>query len=180
MSAFDELQQRYVKWAQEAMNYQVKSWQFTQRFAKGFQEYVGAPEGFFDADRKTIRYVEPRKIIINESGEKETAEELHVGSLTLEDDGFYEFAVRLVLDQGINTFPKTAFSYHVRFRPIEDMCELKVAGGSFSFGANDSTTWVPAYEQMVNSLNANLDRKPWDVVREKQTIGFLTEAALRS
>jgi hypothetical protein len=179
MSMFEELQQSYGKSAEEAMNYRVKLWQFAKRFAKGFKKYIGAPKSFTDGDGQTQRYVEPREVIINTSGDEETAGELSVGSLIPEDDGLCKFAVRLVLDQGINTFPKTAISYRVHFRLVEDVCELKIAGGSFSFGVNDSTKWVPAYEQMVLSLKANLNRKPWDVVPEKKTIGFLDEAVLR-
>ncbi len=174
MSAFEEIQQLYEKWSKDGHDYLVLSAQFALRFANGFREHIGAPQHYLELDRQTTKeYVELRKIIRNSAGEEEAVEPRHgTDVLTRQDDGFFLFGVRFVVDSAINAFPKQWLIYLVRFRVVEDLCEMKVAGESFSFGARDNSARAPVYDHMVAVLKKELERKPWDGV-QKQTIGFL-------
>jgi hypothetical protein len=141
MSPFEEIQQVCKKWSEDGHNYLIQSAQFAQRFANGFREYIGAPEHYLDLDRQTTKeYVEPRKIIRNSAGEEEAVLPKHgTDVLTRQDDGFFLFGVRFVVDSATNAFPKQSLVYVVRFRLVEAICEMKVAGESFSFEARDNS-----------------------------------------
>jgi hypothetical protein len=94
-----------------------------------FREHVGAPEHYLDIDRQTKKaYVEPRKIPRESSSEEKSVPEYGLDLVTREDDGFFVFGVRFVLDRATNAFPKSPFVYVVRFRLLEDNCEMEVAG----------------------------------------------------
>jgi hypothetical protein len=174
MSTFEEIQQLCKKWSEDEHNYLIQSTQFALRFANGFREYIGAPEHYLDFDMQTTKeYVELRKIIRNSAGEEEAVMPKHgTDALTRQDDGFFLFGVRFVVDSATNAFPKQSLVYVVRFRVVEAMCEMKVAGESFSFGVRDNSARAPVYDHMVAALKKELERNPWDGV-QKQTIGFL-------
>jgi hypothetical protein len=85
--------------------------------------------------------------------------------------GFFLFGVRFVLDRATNAFPKSPFVYVVRFRLLEDNCEMEVAGETFRFNPIDSTARAPVYDHMIGVLRNALERKPWDVEKQN-TMGF--------
>jgi hypothetical protein len=177
MSAFEEIQQLCKKWSEDEHNYLIQSAEFARRFANGFREHIGAPEHYLDLNRQaTKEYVELRKIIRNSAGEEEVVLPKHgTDVLTRQDDGGFLFGVRFVVDSATNAFPKQFLTYVVRFRIVEAVCEMKVAGESFSFEVRDNSARAPVYDHMVAVLKKELERKPWNGA-QTQTIGFLSFA----
>jgi hypothetical protein len=172
MSTFQDLRRLYSAWDQDEGNYLCESAQFARRFANEFHEHIGAPEYYIDSDRQTRKtYVELRQVILNSTGEQEYVLPER-GILTRDNDGYFSFAVCLVLDHERNAFPKTRFGYKVRFLLIGSECNLDVSGKSFTFDIGDMDQYVHVYNHMIDVLKSSLSRKPWEAV-ERKLVGFI-------
>jgi hypothetical protein len=96
MSKFDELRAAWKDWRERNINYHRTAIQFAHRFARGFQEYIGAPAKYKDIGEKPEwSYVEVRKLTDeNEIVRVEDLREL----VTFEDDGFCRFGLGPVVN----------------------------------------------------------------------------------
>ena len=170
MSEFDKLTTAYKNWHEQHLDYEKTSTQFAYRFARGFREYVGAPEYFTSLGGETkTQYVEALKL---DDQKKLIPPDNLLDLLARDDDGYFEFGVRVFLEMAPKTFPKLPFGFHVRFRLMKEECEIEIAGRKFSFKLDDDSARRPVYEVMVDVLKRELSREPWEVT-EKQQIGFL-------
>ena len=173
MALYDDLRQAYANWSDEDSEYHTQSAKYAHRFADGFREYLGAPLEYLANDRRTKEpYVELCKIVKDAAGEDRLESANIYEALTREDDGYFSFGIRLVLERAPNTFPKSRFGFHSRFMPKENKCELRIAGKTFDLDMSDDGARISAYEKMKENLLRWLVSKPWDV-DQKDPIGFI-------
>jgi hypothetical protein len=183
MSHFDDLQRSYSKWRTAQREYHHSSVRFVDGFARRYQAYLGAPETFVDADSGTrIKYVTTLVAEKDNDGEfvlkKATSP---FDRLYYDEDSFWVTGVGLTLDINTNAYPKTQFTYLLRF--ILRAQELEVQVGperkSFSVKLTDtnelSPDWEsvkPVFQYMVDVLKAALAIKLWEP-KEKSSIGYI-------
>jgi hypothetical protein len=173
MAFYDDLRQAYASWSDQESRYDANSSKYAYRFADGFREYLGAPLEYVTPDRQTKKpYVELCKVIKNAAGEDELEPTNLYRALTREEDGFFTFGVRIVLERAHNAFPKSNFGFHARFLPKENECELRIAGKTFNLNMSDDQAQIAVYEKMRETLLRWLNSKPWDV-NQKDPIGFI-------
>jgi hypothetical protein len=176
MTIYDDLRQQYDKWSKESRDYWFNSGQYASRFARGFREYLAAPE-YFKGEATRHRYVDACKVIEDEStGELNLKPADFHDILTRGEDGYLTFGVSVVLEKAPDTFPKASFWFSIDMLPRDGKCTMKITGEPFELDMSDDQTRTPAYEHMVKVLREWLASKPWDVDR-KNPIGFVQHSA---
>jgi hypothetical protein len=173
MAMYDELRHVYANWSQTKIDYWQDAARYARSFTEGFGEYLGAPREYVESDRTTKRpYVQLCKIVKVDGEDDDLQPTNWLDALTREEDGFFEFGIRLVLERAVNSYPKTAFGFSVGFFPKENHCELRVAEKTFRLEMTNDSTRVPVYDHMNEWLNRWLQAKPWEIDRKRQ-IGFI-------
>ncbi len=105
MSRFDELNKLFDPWRKDWVN------QYPSVIAKRFQEFLGCPEVFSDADPthpQTVKYVSPTTAKRDDRTEQFTlaAYDNPFTAIRFRKDGFFYFGLRVFLEHGPSTYPK--------------------------------------------------------------------------
>lgn len=167
MSYFDDLRTEFTQFAEARHNYWIEAATYANRFTNGFGVFLGAPKSFHPCGGHETNYVELCKI---KNGEA-IPETNIIEAITLTEDGFLSFAVRVYLERASNAYPKQPFAYHISFLPKDRSCILKVAGRSFEIDLADDAR-LPVYQTMLDGIRQWLSLKPWEFENQKAKIGF--------
>jgi hypothetical protein len=175
MSTFDDLRAEYTKWHQNHADYEMRSMLFAKRFALQLGGYLQAPESYNDSKNNVHWYLQPMEATEDASGQwrfKE-AEGLH-DALSRCQDGLWATGLRLTLDRGPQTFPKSNFLFLIRLIIRDQECEMHVGFDDkvFSFDVSNPENLHPVFDHMVKTLRILFSMQPWDVPK-KGPIGFV-------
>ncbi len=176
MAIFDDLRAQYSVWDERHKQYRFASMQFVFKLASEFTSYIGAPITYLDfRDKSTKRYIEPLQAVRDDEGNIHYKEAMTpIDAITHDKDGYWISGIKLVLDHGDKTYPKSSFHIPIRFMLRENQCELKIGtdnDGRFEFDLSDPNNFKPAFDYMVLLLNGVLELKPWSTIG-KSPIGF--------
>jgi hypothetical protein len=182
MSRFDELNKLFDPWRKNWVEQYREHQMLPGVVAKRFQEFLGCPEDYFsDSDPthpQTVKYVSPAsskwddktKQFILTAYNNPFSNDLH-----FHDDGFYYFGMRVFLEHGPTTTPKTDFWF--LFRAMFDGSQFTVreqrSGEQFELGARPNFKTDALCEHLFDLLKADLAKSP--LIRdtqERNKIGF--------
>jgi hypothetical protein len=180
MTKFDELRTQYKEWQDASFRYHMDCRRFTVALAKGFSNYLTAPETYRTVEsREEKPYISPMETKIDE----DTGDIRWVAppssnlspDLYRDEDGYFWSGVAVVLDAQDNSEPKTRFMYQFRFildsAQRAEILPLHDEGKQFSVELNDLQSALPLYNDIEQTLRAILKRKPWEMP-EKRSMGF--------
>jgi len=175
MSIFDDLRAQFTQWHGAHAAYDRDSAVFALRFLNNFKAYIQAPDSYKDMGGNTHWYVQPMSVRCDNDG-KYTFKEADCPSDAIErctEDGFWETGIKLTIDRADNTFPKSYFTYLVRFRLRDTKCEIEVGFDKegFSFDTSDIKTQCLVFDYMIDVLKRVLAMRPSEVP-QKEPIGF--------
>ncbi len=111
MSRFDELNKLFDPWRKDWVNQYREHQLLPSVIAKRFQEFLGCPEVFSDADPthpQTVKYVSPTTAKRDDRTEQFTlaAYDNPFTAIRFRKDGFFYFGLRVFLEHGPSTYPK--------------------------------------------------------------------------
>lgn len=176
MTLFSDLQAAYAAWDQAHHDYLLNSVGFIHQFAAAFRKHIGAPEHYTAIDQAKSRkpYVQVLAVTEDEEGNyKFTPSRSPFELLSQQPDGFWQTGIGLVLDRNTNTFPKTEFTYRIKFVLRGADCEMIFPDDHrFTFPVNNLDDQKPIFEYMLGLVEHTLGMQPWET-REKRPMGFL-------
>jgi hypothetical protein len=185
MSLFNDLRGNYSTWRQTQNDYMQNSMGFARTLANQFRHYIGAPDPFKDPESgKPIPYV----TVLAAKKDEQTEEFVITKPESLidvlyfdEDDCFWVTAIGLVLDINANTYPKTQFTYLIRFIRRDSQCEVHIGPERKQFFVKlkepeglvpDTETMNPVFDYMAHFLMETLAIRLWDAP-PKGHLGFV-------
>jgi hypothetical protein len=175
MSIFEEIQAAYRASQETYREYARASLAATQDLAHRFREYLGAPETYSDPEDETRRpYVRLLAFQIQDGVPVAAQPESHAELLAREDDGFWRFAISLMIDRDSDSFPKQQLAFFLRLKLHGGIRHVQLLDDGFQdFRIEESgeTDERALFEHMVEMLKRLLRAKPWEGV-EKLPIGF--------
>jgi hypothetical protein len=176
MSIFDEFRTGFTQWHDAHASYERDSAVFAIRFVNDFKTYIGAPESYHDMIGDTRFYVQQQAVTQADSGNYEfrNVTTLMEAIERCQEDGFWETGITLTLEKATNTFPKSYFTFLVRFILRDMQCDMQIGFDKreFSFDRSDVKNAHPVFAYMVDLVRRTLTIRPWDIP-SKQPIGFI-------
>jgi hypothetical protein len=177
MTIFDELQAAYRDSQDRFRDYARESLEVAHTLAQEFRAYLGAPDTFTDPEDDTRRpYVRLLAFQIQDGVPAAVQPESHLDLLAREEDGFWRFALALILDRDSLSFPKQSLAFFLRLKVHDGIWHVQLLDdGVQDFQIPEAATASPEkaalFGRMVAMVQRLLDAKPWEGV-EKLPIGF--------
>lgn len=176
MSTFDELRSLYIAWDDSHQQHHRDATQLALTFASGFSGYLGAPETYIDFNtRINKRYIQPMTATRDEDGIVHFDEpKTFLDVITRDENGYWTFGIKIVLDRMANAYPKSEFQYFIKFALRDRLCELHIGhegGRKFELNLDSPDSMRQAYDFMLEMLRKVLTTQPWST-GEKAPIGF--------
>jgi hypothetical protein len=176
MAEFDELRKLYTVWQQRHRQHEQDTAQLVLSLARGLTAYLEAPATYADmATSGEKRYIEPVKAVRDKEGCITFRDfKFFTDAVTQECDGYWISGICVTLDEGSNYFPKSRFTFLVRFALRGTKCEIYVGrekDNRFDFDTADAQSVIPIYEYMKNVLRDLLSLPPWGD-NQNSPIGF--------
>jgi hypothetical protein len=180
MSRFDELNKLFDPWRKDWINQYREHQLLPSVVAKRFQEFLGCPEVFSDADPthpQTVKYVSPTTAKWDDRTEKFTlaAFDNPFTDIRFHKDGFFYFGLRVFLEHGPSTYPKQDFwfLFRVQFDGSQFTLWVQRSGERFELGARPHFKIDALCEHLFDLLKGDLAKSP--MIRDTQEpnkIGF--------
>ena len=175
MTIFDELQEAYRASQDRYRDYARDSFAAAQALAHDFRLYLGAPETYTDPEDETRRpYVRLLSFQIQDGLPAAVQPESHLDIMAREDDGFWRFAIALILDRDSQSFPKQSLAFFLRMKVHGDDTHVQLLDNGvqdFHLGTSETGGKEALFDHMTEMVNRLLRAKPWEGV-EKLPIGF--------
>jgi hypothetical protein len=176
MSIFEELRSLCAQWDKANDEYNERAMRFAVQFGNRFAKYIEAPGPFLDPhEQKQRSYVEVLHASQDQDHNRTFEPPKNVfETLNWDDNGYWQFGLRLWIDSIAGSFPKASFIFFIRFFLGENSCEVKLEpDGTFEVNPSDDKTWKAAHDYMLNVLRRTLEAEPWKAYEQKAPPGFV-------
>ena len=182
MSRFDELNKLFDPWRTDWVNQYRAHQVLPSVIAKRFQEFLGCPDFFSDADPThplNEKYVSPGSAQWDDKTKHFilTAYDKPFRDIHFHEDGFFYFGLRVFLEHGPSTYPKQPFwfLFGAQFDGSQFTVRVQQSGERFELGAGPDFKTDALCEHVFSLLKGELAKSP--TIRDTQEpykIGFIT------
>lgn len=184
MSRYEDLGIAYGAWRTASITYMRDCGRLISQFADAFRDYLGAPENYrsFSSGSQAEPHLEKTVSVMEASrdGHGDIRYEKMDGGqfwpdLIRTESGNFIAAIRLVVEEAPNTYPKSGYFFPVFFSVRNGRCRIHVGEEhreAVEFDAADLSTAVPAFDLMINWLHDVYRRDPSEI-RTSEPIGFI-------
>lgn len=182
MSRFDELNRLFDPWRKNWVEQYREHQLLPSVIATRFQEFLGCPEVFSDADPthpKPVKYVSPTIARWDDKTEQfilTAYDNPFNEDIRFHEDGLFYFGLRVFLEHGPNAYPKHDFwfLFRVLFDGSQFTLWVQKSGEQFALGAPPNIETDALCEHLFQLLKTELAKSP--MIRDRQEpykIGFL-------